>query len=155
MKITRRKFLKSGSSAVALGAGALLLPNVVAGQIGGNDSQLNASSRLGGWDSFNSIAELNRSDFEGLVGTQFNLLSESSGNRTVTLIGVSAPAARKGTRTSSFSLLFRGPEWQEVNQDVYHVSHDSLGYFHALMAPVRESRKNPGLCYEAIINRLV
>lgn len=155
MKITRRKFLKSGSSAAVLGAGALLLPKIVAGQLGTGDSSILGSGRLGGWDSFNSIANLNKEDFEGLVGTEFNLLSEASGNRTVTLIGVNAPEARKGNRTSSFSLVFKGPKWQAVNQDVYYVSHDTLGYFHALMAPVRESRESRLLCYEAIINRLV
>jgi len=155
MKITRRKFLKSGSSVAALGAGALLLPKIVAGQLGTSDSSILGSDRLGGLDSFNSIAGLSKADFDGLVGTEFNLLSEAFGHRIVTLVSVSAPATRKGERTTSFSLLFKGREWQDVNQDVYYVSHATLGNFHVLMAPVRETEGGSGLCYEAVINRLI
>lgn len=156
MKITRRKFLKSGSSAAILGAGALLIPQIAAGQMGETDSAINAAGRhLGGWDSFNAIANFNKADFEGQVGTEFNLLSQTYGHRIVSLVGVRVPSKRKTDRTQSFSLVFKGKEWQDVNQDVYYVSHATLGYFHVLMAPVRESRHSSDLCYEAVINRLI
>jgi hypothetical protein len=155
MKISRRKFLRSGTSAAALGAGALMFPKMAAGQLGALEGRFTGSDHLGGWDSFNKIADFNKSDFEGLLGTQFNLLSETYGHRTVTLTGVTAAVARKGNRTQTFSLVFKGQDWEDVNQDVYYVSHDSLGYFYALMAPVRESRKSNKLCYEAVINRLI
>ena len=151
MKITRRKFLRSGTSAAAIGAGAILLPRLVAGQ---RVSGSVRGSGLGGVDAFNAIGNFSRADFEPLVGTEFNLMSETYGHQTVTLTAVSAPAARKGNPTESFSLIFQGRDWQEADQDVYYVSHASLGYFYALMAPVRESESNSLLCYEAVVNRL-
>ncbi len=155
MKITRRKFLKAGSSAAALGAGAILFPQIAAGQLGGKDSTFRVSGRLGGWDSFNAIANFSKADFEAQVGTEFNLLSQTHGHRHVTLIGVRGSSAQKEDRTESYSLVFKGTDWEDVNQDVYYVSHPALGYFHVLMAPVRESRKGSQLCYEAIVNRVV
>ncbi len=155
MKITRRKFLKSGSSVAALGAGALFLPRFAAGQTGENGSALDAPGHLGGWDPFNAIANFNKADFESQVGTEFTLLSQTYGHRIASLVSVREPSKLKGGRTEGYSLLFKGREWQDVNQDVYYVSHPKLGYFHVLMSPVRESRKSSGLCYEAVINRLI
>jgi hypothetical protein len=154
MKITRRKFLKTSSSAAAVGAGAVLLPQIASGQQGGRDSVVIGFERVGGFDPFNAIGNFSRADFESLIGTEFNLLSETHGHRTVTLIGVRSPAERKDNLTESFSLVFKGREWENVNQDVYYVTHDTLGYFHALMAPVRESKERADLCYEAVVNRL-
>lgn len=155
MKITRRKFLKTSSSAAALGAGAVFLPRFATGQTVEKGSTIDTSGHLGGWDPFNAIANFNKADFEGQVGTEFTLLSQTYGHRSATLIGVREPTKRNGERTQGFSLVFKGQEWQEVNQDVYYVAHPKLGDFHALMSPVRESRKSSDLCYEAVINRLI
>lgn len=154
MKITRRKFLKSGSSAAALAAGAVLLPQVVSGQISRNSG----AGMLGGPDSFNAIASFSQADFERYIGTEFTLLSGEGSHKIASLTdvrGSSTGSAKNGTRTESFSLVFKGREWQEVKQDVYYVSHPELGYCHLLMAPVRTSRKDPRLCYEAVVNRLI
>lgn len=153
MNITRRKFLKSGTSAAAIGAGAVLLPRLAAGQR--KPAGVRGPGQIGGVDAFNAIGNFSRADFEPLIGTEFNLMSESHGHHTVTLTAVRAPEAAKGNRTESYSLVFSGRDWQEVDQDVYYVSHDSLGYFYALMAPVRESEASSRLCYEAVVNRIV
>src|SRR5687767_4311879 len=108
MKITRRKFLKSGTSAAAIGAGALLVPSIVSGQR--NLGTIGLGGPRGGLDSFNAIGNYGAADFEGLIGTQFDLLSDTHGHRTVTLIGVQTPRGSKGSRTESFSLVFKGSE---------------------------------------------
>ncbi len=149
MKITRRKFLKSGSSAAALGTGAILFPQIASGQLAVK------GSRSLGWDSFNAISSFSKADFEAQVGTEFNLLSPAHGNRAVTLVGVAGSSAGKEEVTESYSLVFKGTEWQDVNQDLYLVTHPTLGDFNVLMAPVRESRKSSQLCYEAVINRMI
>ncbi|MEP7148794.1 MAG: twin-arginine translocation signal domain-containing protein [Acidobacteriota bacterium] len=155
MKITRRKFLKAGSSVAALGAGALLFPGIATGQVGKKDAALDDYNRFGRWDSFNAIANFSKADFDSQIGTEFNLLSSTYGHRIVSLVGVREPTKQKVGSSESFSLLFKGKEWQDVNQDIYYVSHAKLGYFHVLMAPVRESRNSSDLCYEAVINRLI
>ncbi|MBA3352335.1 MAG: hypothetical protein H0U23_07925 [Blastocatellia bacterium] len=132
-----------------------MFPQIAEGQLRGKDSTFRVSGRLSGWDSFNAIANFSKADFEAQVGTEFNLLSQTHGHSPVTLIGVRGSSAQKGDPTESFSLVFKGADWQDVNQDVYYVSHPALGYFHVLMAPVRESRKSSQLCYEAVVNRLV
>jgi hypothetical protein len=152
MKITRRKFLKSGTSAAAIGVGAVLLPQLATGQR--VPTGIRSLGQLGGVDAFNAIGNFNPADFEPHVGTEFNLLSETHGHRAVTLIEVRTQRAQKGNRSGSFSLIFEGRDWQDVDQDVYYVSHASLGDFYALMAPVRESETSARLCYEAVVNRL-
>jgi hypothetical protein len=155
MKITRRKFLKSGSSSAALAAGAVLFPQIGVGQTGPKDPELGAAGHLGGWDPFNAISGFSKDDFEAQVGTEFELLSKIYGHRTASLVSVRQTSKSKGERTEGFSLLFKGRDWQDVDQDVYYVSHPTLGYFHVLMSPVRESRTSSALLYEVVVNRLM
>ncbi len=155
MRITRRKFLKSGTTAAAIGAGVVLAPQIAQAQRGRQPSGIISGGPRGGLDSFNAIGNYSQADFEALIGSEFNLLSETYGHRTVTLTGVRAEDGTIGARTESFSLVFKGSDWQAAQQDVYYVTHNTLGYFHALMSPVRVSGRNGGICYEAVVNRLI
>ena len=156
MRISRRKFLRSGTTAAAIGAGAVLAPRFASAQRSARPVDgVGPVGPRAGFDSFNAIGNYSRADFEALVGTKFNLISDTYGHRTVTLKGVRSDDTLKGSEAECFSLVFEGRGWEDVCQDVYYVSHDTLGHFHALMSPVRESGGSERLCYEAVVNRWI
>lgn len=157
MNITRREFIKSGTSALAVSSGLLLiLPQIAKGQsYSGLES---ASPEKFPADSSDSLPNLNRTDFANQIGTQFNISSEEYGTSNVTLFRVNdLPQTNneKGFITEGFSLLFSVPRRQNLYQDAYIINHQTLGSFQLLLVPVLMNQQKPVLYYEAIINRLV
>jgi hypothetical protein len=50
-----------------------------------------------------------------------------------------------------FSLVFRGPDSQVLQQGIYQLQHDRLGAFELFLVPVGQD--NHGVYYEAVFNR--
>jgi hypothetical protein len=65
------------------------------------------------------------------------------------LDGVQRPTAARQER---FSLVFRGPPKERVQQGMYQMQHDQLGAFDLFLVPV--SQDQDGVYYEAVFNRL-
>lgn len=59
---------------------------------------------------------------------------------------------RKTPGQEGFSLLFRGPLQQFVQQGTYQIRHELLGEFLLFIVPIREDSN--GYYYEAVFNRL-
>lgn len=65
------------------------------------------------------------------------------------LDGQQRPTAARQER---FSLVFRGPPEERVQQGMYQIQHDQLGTFDLFLVPV--SQDQDGVYYEAVFNRL-
>src|SRR5512134_54286 len=90
MKITRRKFLQTGTSALTVSAGILLtLPEIANAQDTRNaEIAKNIVPNNAVVESFDSISNLNKVDFINQLGTRFELFSETHGSKYVTLTDV-------------------------------------------------------------------
>lgn len=144
MKITRRNFLGTGISVLATSVGFLSIPQIINGQINQKPSKLHSV--------------LDKDVFMNLLGTQFNLSSETKGSIDVRLINVQDLCTNTSDthKTEGFSLLFKADiQQEEVVQDIYTIYHKTLGSFSLLLVPVLQTEANPVVCYEAVINRLV
>lgn len=160
MKLTRRKFLESGTSALTISAGLLLmLPQNAKGK----DSSKFVSDtphtiEKSPTDSLNTISNLSKSDFVNQIGTRFDISSETTGLASITLARVEElPECNKVSKkhvTEGYSLSFHVKNRQPIIQDSYFVNHPTLGTFQLLLVPVLYSESNPIFCYEAIINHL-
>lgn len=161
MKLTRRKFLKSGASTLAVSSGLLLmLPKIADGQSSQvKESNDLISSNQPSTDSFNSLSTLNKADFINQIGTRFDISSELYGLSTVTLVNVQELPQLKDAvnqpKTEGFYLIFKVKKRQPLFQDTYTINHPAFGTFQLLLVPILDSQNNPVLCYEAVIKRLV
>lgn len=161
MKLSRRKFLESGTSVLTISAGLLfLLPQNTKGQsIKETESDTLNSFEKSPTDSFDSISNLSKYDFANQIGTRFDISSETLGLASITLANVhelsEINTVSKKYETEGFSLSFHVENQQQIVQDTYHINHPKLGSFDLLLVPVLYSENNPVFCYEAVINRLV
>jgi|SRR6266850_3629430 len=65
------------------------------------------------------------------------------------LDGEQRPAAARQER---FSLVFRGPRGEPLQQGMYQMQHNQLGAFDLFLVPVGQD--HDGVYYEAVFNRL-
>lgn len=138
MKSSRREFLKRGTLG-ALAAGVPLgLSHTVAGRV-------TASSKSG---------VLNMAAFKSQLGTTFSINNDAA-KVNVKLVDITNLASRKQTAAGKegFSLLFRGPQDNLLQQNTYLIEHAELGMLSFLIVPVG-TRDTRSPYYEAIINRL-
>lgn len=144
MSVSRRKFLRAGTLA-AISAG-IPLRSLVAATLSQPSSLLPTIGHL------NSGFSLNQETFSRQLNTKFSF-SLKGVNAAVKLIEVNdlTPAATaKGKEC--FSLVFIGSHNQQVRQETYRVTHESIGKFDMLVVPIARNRR--GVYYEAIFNRL-
>lgn len=107
------------------------------------------------------LHELSYATLAAQVNTAFRVHKAVGG--TVTLELLEAKLAAEDLRPvggppasppafERFSLLFRGPRDQLLEQRIHSFEHGSIGRFEMFIVPVASREKN-GVCYEAIFNR--
>lgn len=104
------------------------------------------------------LEQVGISVFESLVNAVFQVQSRSGMMVGLQLVEVQAVPSRGGNRTAEdaanekFSLLFRGPLAQPLEQDMVWFEHHVIGRFGLFIVPVRTSEAGHHY-YEAIFNR--
>lgn len=160
MKLTRRKFLTSGASTLAVSSGLLLmLPKIADGQSEQvKESTDLSSSNQPSVESTDTLSTLNKIDFMNQIGGRFNISSELYGSSIVTLVNVQdlpqLQVNENQPNTNGFYLIFNVKKRQQLFQDTYTVNHPTLGSFRLLLVPILASQANPIPCYEAVVNRM-
>jgi hypothetical protein len=99
-------------------------------------------------------AVLNMAAFKSQLGTTFSINNDAAKVK-VKLVDVANFASRKQVAAGKegFSLLFRGPQDNVLQQNTYLIEHAELGMLSFLIVPVG-TRDTRSPYYEAIINRL-
>ena len=95
--------------------------------------------------------------FMDLVGESFSVQRERREALKAELIEVNEHSGayhniKSNSRQDCFSILFRGPMDQPLEQSTYNFSHSQTGKFPLFIVPVGIDEK--GRLYEAIFNRL-
>ena len=85
------------------------------------------------------------------LNTNFVIQHPHWGSVTVELVGVSD--LRETPRQRMFSLVFRGPLEQPLEQGLLPMTHESMGTDSLFLVPI--AREADGFRYEAIFNNLV
>ena len=85
------------------------------------------------------------------LNTDFTAQHPQHGNVTLQLVHVSE--LRETPRQRMFSLMFRGPLEQPMEQGGYPLSHAEMGSAVLFLVPV--AREADGFRYEAVFNNLV
>ena len=83
--------------------------------------------------------------------TSFTVQHPHWGNVTVELVSVSD--LRETPRQRMFSLVFRGPLDQPLEQGMYPITHAKMGTESLFLVPI--AREADGFHYEAVFNNLV
>ena len=160
MKTSRRSFLTTGTSAIALSAGILSAPAAAKGLLDTKKEAATPSAFDPASDAFEAISSLNIIDFEREIGTYFRFVSalhDESGGELVDVSELKQPGNTEHLiyHTAGFTLLFKPRSGHPVFQDVVLVQHERLGSFHMLVSPVRTSRKDKTIVFQAVVNRFV
>jgi hypothetical protein len=85
------------------------------------------------------------------VNTNFVVQHPSLGDVTLELVAVSE--LRETPRQRMFSLVFRGPLEQPLEQGLRPLSHEAMGNDELFLVPI--AREADGFRYEAVFNNLV
>ena len=83
--------------------------------------------------------------------TNFVVEHNQWGNVTLELVSVSD--LRETPRQRMFSLIFRGPQDQPLEQGLYSIIHEKMGNESLFLVPI--AREADGFRYEAVFNNLV
>jgi len=162
MPVTRRKFLKSGATAV-FAAGLVFRTGAVAfGQDGKRPDTANGF-KIPYEAQQNPVFYYTRATFEPYIGGVFQTRGHGGGTVELTLVAVhdwnpkATVKTRRGVaaeslRTDCFSLLFRASGPLPDLTTIYRLEHGALGSFDLFMT----ASKGPHgeLFYEAVINHL-
>jgi hypothetical protein len=97
------------------------------------------------------LEDLTRDAFAENLNTIFAVHLGDAGIVDMELVVVSE--LRGAGRQRMYSLLFRGPLVQPLQQGIYKMEHDRLGAFDLFIVPV--GREPDGMRYEAVFNNLV
>ena len=103
------------------------------------------------------MSAFNSRTFADLVGENFIVQRDPRGTLKAELIEVNDHTGadlniKSNTRQDCFSILFRAPLDQPLEQNTYDFSHHQIGTFPLFIVPVGIDEK--GRLYEAIFNRL-
>jgi hypothetical protein len=100
--------------------------------------------------------QLTYSSFSNIIGERFLVRIDSAETMSAELIEATDHTANtannKTTRQDCFSILFRGPLEQPVEQGTYTFNHGRFGDIALFVVPV--GMDDNGRHYEAVINRL-
>ncbi|MGB7923579.1 MAG: twin-arginine translocation signal domain-containing protein [Pyrinomonadaceae bacterium] len=167
MALSRRKFLKAGTS-IALAAA---IPMSITGVVLGQDRSGPATPSRGEFplpsESYQDpIIYFRKSTFSPYVNTTFKISRDATpGNRArrtapppieVTLINVDDTGTAEGRASDAevgkecFSLIFRASGTQTLKQNTYTIEHGALGKFALFLTPAGTDTR--GRYYEAVIN---
>jgi hypothetical protein len=150
MAFSRRKFLKAGAvlsltAAIPLRANAQQARKPVVG------SDSDSAER-----SFPAKAE-----FSAYLNTSFWISMGTFDTLEIELVAVNDLKRSSTTKEPStakrerFSLIFQGPKNTPLKQDTYVVKHHNLGTVSIFLVPMGNDKSGTGLCYEAIVSRLI
>lgn len=89
--------------------------------------------------------------FSENLNTSFNLQHPQWGGMTVELVHVSE--LRETPRQRMYSLVFRGPLEQPLQQGTFPISHEKVDSGELFLVPI--AREDDGFRYEAVFNNLV
>ncbi len=100
------------------------------------------------------VQHLRRSTFGGHLGEDFRVVKGAFDGVNLELVEV-ADAGPKAVASSqeTFSIVFRGPNDQPLEQSTYMVEHQAFGTFPLFIVPTYG--KSDGAHYEAVFNRMV
>ena len=98
------------------------------------------------------MSDFNSKMFTRLVGESFNIQQEQRGKLSAELIEVTDHNKDDNVKLEGFSILFRAPLDQPLEQNTYNFHHNRIGTFPLFIVPVGIDEK--GRLYEAIFNRL-
>lgn len=103
-----------------------------------------------------TLADLEITDFQALLGEHFQVYSQAGMPSTVQLVQVKArPSQTKqasNLRSDCFSLAFSAPKGHGLTQDSYTFGHPKLGQFGLFIVPAQQVAYEDR--YIAIFNRL-
>ena len=88
-------------------------------------------------------------DFSPHLNSKFLIKLEPEGTVEVEL--VEAQDLGSTPRQEQFSVVFRGPQDQQLQQAIYRFEHQEMGTFEIFIVPIKRSQD--GFLYEAIFNR--
>ncbi len=94
------------------------------------------------------MKELTKKSFEKHLNSVFRVVDEAMKTVEVKLVEVSE---RESEKAYSMSLVFIGPEHEELPQNNYKVEHDKMGTFDLFMVPV--GKNEAGIEYQVIFSR--
>ena len=103
------------------------------------------------------MSTFNSNTFSGLVGEIFNVDGGQKGTLKAELIEVTdhtgaRPKKNRNVCMECFSILFRIPSDQHLEQNTYNFFHKNIGTFALFIVPVGINEN--GRLYEAVFNRL-
>ncbi len=94
--------------------------------------------------------QLNRDEFAKLLGTSFVL--NAGDDRTLDMKLTEVTPVRDRPHQVSFSMLFKLPADELVEQGLYDLKHEGVGKFQLLLVPIAQDPD--GIVLEAVINLL-
>jgi hypothetical protein len=141
LKTNRRKFLAS-SLATALATPACL------GMAFSPKAQRELSLDQLGYSTFASLTGTRFDVYQGSLWTKLHLMEASFDPASVAAHSLAA-----GIEPDAFSLIFRGVEYQPLEQNSYLFSHPRLGRFTMFIVPVGPLNRGTGHLYQAVFNR--
>jgi hypothetical protein len=166
MSVTRRRFLKSGATAV-LAAGLVFRAGAPA--FGQDKKRPSADTSRGFQVPYEAQQDpvffFTRATFEPYIGGVFTTRGLGGGTVELTLVAVhdwnarpatttkrGPTAATESRRTDCFSLLFRASGKLPELSTIYRLEHGALGSFNLFMTASKGPKGE--LFYEAVINHL-
>jgi hypothetical protein len=88
-------------------------------------------------------------NFSPHLNSKFRIKLEPEGTVEVEL--VEAHDLGSTPRQEQFSLVFRGPQEQRLEQAIYRFEHEEIGAFDLFIVPIKQGQD--GFYYEAVFNR--
>ena len=95
------------------------------------------------------LENLKLESFSSRLNSKFLIHREPEGTVEVELIEILDLGSTP--RQEQFSIVFRGPRNQELQQGIYRFEHEGIGAFEMFIVPFK--RVQDGILYEAIFNR--
>ena len=95
------------------------------------------------------LENLKQEDFSSHLNSKFLVNREPEGTVEVELVEVKDLGSTP--RQEQFSIVFRGPQDQLLQQGIYRFEHQEMGAFELFIVPFK--RVQDGFLYEAVFNR--
>jgi hypothetical protein len=147
---------------VCLTTAACLSPAKAAiNYMAGDDLGLTAGLLDAGRNPYERAHSLSRATFSRAMNTEFLISSAGSKSVKVKLVkivdfkvvnSISLPGSGDGVAPECFSVVFRGPHSNTLEQGTYRVEHKTMGRLNMFLVPA--SRTGGSLHYEAVFYHL-
>jgi hypothetical protein len=98
------------------------------------------------------LQELTPASFEAHLNTPFHVHFGGNAPLEILLSEVRLLEPHPGPRAQPFSLYFSGPAGSRLPQQIYKLTHDSMGELDIFLVPLGPHPKRGGMMYEAVFN---